>query len=72
MILAASTLAPNPLQAITELHARPLDFPPWVDAVNVLRYTLIVQTPSSPLSDEECVPFLFALPLPLYASGYTG
>lgn len=49
-----STSAPNPLAAITALHARPNDLPQWVDP-NVLRYTLIVHTPRSTLSDEECV-----------------
>ncbi|KAF8349763.1 ER-golgi trafficking TRAPP I complex 85 kDa subunit-domain-containing protein [Amanita rubescens] len=37
VILAVSTTSPNPLQAITALHSRALDFPLW----------------NSPLSDEE-------------------
>ncbi|KDQ08436.1 hypothetical protein BOTBODRAFT_148671 [Botryobasidium botryosum FD-172 SS1] len=55
LILATSTFAPNPLQAITELHSRAIDLPPWIDSSNILRYTLIVQTPDSPLSDEESI-----------------
>lgn len=53
VILATSTLAPNPLQAITHLHSRAIEFPPWVDA-NILRYTLIIH-PSyhAKLSPEE-------------------
>lgn len=52
VILAVSTTAPNPLQAITALHARAVEFPPWVDTTH-LRYTLIVHPQDSPLSDEE-------------------
>ncbi|RDB28485.1 Transport protein particle subunit trs85-1 [Hypsizygus marmoreus] len=52
VILAVSTTAPNPLQAITALHARPLEFPSWVDP-NILRCTLIIHPENSPLSDEE-------------------
>ncbi|TFK36848.1 ER-golgi trafficking TRAPP I complex 85 kDa subunit-domain-containing protein [Crucibulum laeve] len=52
VILAVSTAAPNPLQAITALHARPLQFPSWVDS-NVMRYTLIIHPQHSSLSDEE-------------------
>ncbi|PFH54797.1 hypothetical protein AMATHDRAFT_135105 [Amanita thiersii Skay4041] len=52
IILAVSTTAPNPLQAITALHLRTLDFPPWVDTT-LFRYTLIVHPNSSPLSNEE-------------------
>ncbi|KDQ30937.1 hypothetical protein PLEOSDRAFT_1027421, partial [Pleurotus ostreatus PC15] len=52
VILAASTNAPNPLQAITNLHARHLEFPPWVDT-NIIRYTLIVHPQNSSLTDEE-------------------
>jgi trafficking protein particle complex subunit 8 len=52
VILAVSTTAPNPLQAITALHSRILEFPSWVDPV-FLRYTLIVHPKNSPLSDEE-------------------
>ena len=54
VILAVSTAAPNPLQAITTLHARTLDLPPWVDR-NILRYTLIIHPQNSVLSDEEYV-----------------
>ncbi|TFK30788.1 hypothetical protein FA15DRAFT_662838 [Coprinopsis marcescibilis] len=52
VILAVSTMAPNPLQAITALHSRPSRLPGWVDP-NFLRYTLIVHPKNSPLSDEE-------------------
>lgn len=49
-----STTAPNPLQAITTLHSRVLEFPSWVDTTHLL-YTLIVHPSKSPLSDEEYV-----------------
>ncbi|KAH0838197.1 ER-golgi trafficking TRAPP I complex 85 kDa subunit-domain-containing protein [Lanmaoa asiatica] len=52
VILAVSTTAPNPLQAITALHSRALEFPSWVDTTHLL-YTLIVHPRESPLSDEE-------------------
>ncbi|KAH7928488.1 hypothetical protein BV22DRAFT_1082749 [Leucogyrophana mollusca] len=52
IILAVSTTAPNPLQAISTLHSRVLDFPSWVDPTHLL-YTLIVHPQNSPLSDEE-------------------
>ncbi|KAF5384925.1 hypothetical protein D9615_001402 [Tricholomella constricta] len=52
IILAVSTTAPNPLQAITALHSRALELPPWVDP-NILRYTLIIHPDNSPLSNEE-------------------
>lgn len=52
IILAVSTTAPNPLQAITALHSRTLDFPPWVDVTHLI-YTLIIHPKNSPLSDEE-------------------
>ncbi|KAF8445809.1 ER-golgi trafficking TRAPP I complex 85 kDa subunit-domain-containing protein [Boletus edulis BED1] len=52
IILAVSTTAPNPLQAITALHSRVLEFPSWVDSTYFL-YTLIVHPRESPLSDEE-------------------
>ncbi|GLB36017.1 putative ER-Golgi trafficking TRAPP I complex 85 kDa subunit [Lyophyllum shimeji] len=52
IILAVSTTAPNPLQAITALHSRALELPSWVDP-NILRYTLIIHPENSPLSDEE-------------------
>lgn len=54
VILAVSTTAPNPLQAITALHSRVLEFPSWVDTTHLL-YTLIVHPRGSPLSDEEYV-----------------
>ncbi|KAJ7932534.1 ER-golgi trafficking TRAPP I complex 85 kDa subunit-domain-containing protein [Mycena leptocephala] len=52
IILAVSTTAPNPLQAITALHSRAIELPPWVDPT-FLRYTLIVHPQNSPFSDEE-------------------
>ncbi|KIY45752.1 hypothetical protein FISHEDRAFT_66805 [Fistulina hepatica ATCC 64428] len=52
VILAVSTMAPNPLQAISALHTRPIDLPSWVDTTH-LQYTLIIHPPNSPLSDEE-------------------
>ena len=58
VILAVSTTAPNPLQAINALHSRALQFPPWVDTT-FLRYTLIVHPKNSPLSDEEYVSVIF-------------
>jgi len=61
VILAVSTTAPNPLQAITALHSRNLEFPPWVDPT-FLRYTLIIHPQNSPLSDEEYVPWLALTP----------
>ncbi|KAG6878643.1 hypothetical protein C0993_001166 [Termitomyces sp. T159_Od127] len=54
LILAVSTTAPNPLQAVAALHSRALEFPPWVDT-NILRYTLIIHPENSPLSNEEAV-----------------
>ncbi|KAJ6574977.1 ER-golgi trafficking TRAPP I complex 85 kDa subunit-domain-containing protein [Mycena capillaripes] len=52
LILAVSTTAPNPLQAITALHSRAIELPSWVDPT-FLRYTLIVHPQNSPFSDEE-------------------
>ncbi|KAG7450664.1 uncharacterized protein BT62DRAFT_927934 [Guyanagaster necrorhizus] len=52
VMMGVSTNAPNPLQAITALHARPLEFPSWVDP-NILRCTLIIHPQDSALSDEE-------------------
>ncbi|OJA16247.1 hypothetical protein AZE42_00079 [Rhizopogon vesiculosus] len=52
IILAVSTTAPNPLQAMTALHSRTLDFPSWVDTTHLV-YTLIIHPKNSPLSDEE-------------------
>ena len=54
VILAVSTFASNPLQALAQLHTRPSQLPAWVDTTH-LRYTLIVRPKNSPLSDEECV-----------------
>lgn len=50
VVYAVSTLAANPLQALQDMYARPLDFPPWVDKT-YLRYLLIVHPANSPLSD---------------------
>ncbi|KAI0051657.1 hypothetical protein FA95DRAFT_1484733 [Auriscalpium vulgare] len=52
VIVAVSTMSPNPLQALAQLHARPPEFPSWVDG-NQLRYTLIIHPKNSALSDEE-------------------
>ncbi|KAF9056514.1 ER-golgi trafficking TRAPP I complex 85 kDa subunit-domain-containing protein [Panaeolus papilionaceus] len=52
VILAVSTTAPNPLQAITTLHSRTLQLPPWVDN-NFIKYTLIIHPERSSLSNEE-------------------
>ncbi|KIK70846.1 hypothetical protein GYMLUDRAFT_235261 [Collybiopsis luxurians FD-317 M1] len=52
IILAVSTNTPNPLQAISNLHARAIELPSWVDPT-FLRYTLIVHPKDSTLSDEE-------------------
>ncbi|KAG8949630.1 hypothetical protein FRC04_008376 [Tulasnella sp. 424] len=53
LILATTTLAPNPLQAVANLHTRIADFPPWVDQ-NLLRYTLIVHPNNrSSLTQDE-------------------
>ncbi|KAF9010359.1 hypothetical protein BDZ89DRAFT_996309 [Hymenopellis radicata] len=52
VIMGVSTNAPNPLQAITALHARPLNLPSWIDP-NILKVTLIVHPQNSALSDEE-------------------
>lgn len=54
VIFAVSTNIPNPLAAITALHSRQLDLPPWVDPVH-LRCTLILHSEKSILSDEESV-----------------
>ncbi|GBE78241.1 hypothetical protein SCP_0111240 [Sparassis crispa] len=50
VIIAVSTNAVNPLQALQDLHARAIDFPPWVDGTH-LRYSLIVHPANSPLAD---------------------
>ncbi|KAJ3734691.1 ER-golgi trafficking TRAPP I complex 85 kDa subunit-domain-containing protein, partial [Lentinula guzmanii] len=52
IILAVSTNTSNPLQAISNLHARAIELPSWVDPA-YLRYTLIVHPKDSTLSDEE-------------------
>lgn len=61
VILAVSTLAPNPLQAVTELQSRQIDLPSWVDSAR-LRHTLIIHPPNSRLNSEEyvslCFPYL--------------
>jgi len=62
VILAVSTTAPNPLQAITALYSRVVELPTWVDP-NYLRYTLIIHPLNSPLSEEECVILYRYLPL---------
>jgi hypothetical protein len=54
VVYAVSTMLPNPLQTLAQLHARPLELPSWVDNTH-LRYSLIVHPETSPLSDEECV-----------------
>ncbi|KAF9517937.1 hypothetical protein BS47DRAFT_419756 [Hydnum rufescens UP504] len=60
LILATSTLAPNPLQAITILHARAPDLPPWVDT-SMYRYTVIVHPSPSNLNPDEAVALLNAV-----------
>lgn len=53
VIYAVSTTAPNPLQAISKLYARPIELPPWVDQT-ILRYILIVHPERiSPLNADE-------------------
>jgi hypothetical protein len=54
VVLAVSTMLPNPLQTLAQLHSRPLELPSWVDNTH-LRYSLIIHPENSPLSDEECV-----------------
>ncbi len=54
VVYAVSTTLPNPLQTLAQLHARPVELPPWVDNTH-LRYSLIVHPETSTLSDEECV-----------------
>lgn len=54
VICAVSSLAANPLQALQDMHARPADFPSWVDGTHI-RYSLIVHPSNSPLSDSMCV-----------------
>ncbi|KAG8747243.1 hypothetical protein FRC10_001859 [Ceratobasidium sp. 414] len=53
LILATSTMASNPLQSITALHSRALEFPPWVDST-LLKFTLIIHPmATSPLNMDE-------------------
>ena len=56
VVLAVSTMLPNPLHTLAQLHARSVELPSWVDSTH-LRYSLIVHPENSPLSDEECVVF---------------
>ncbi|CAL1695522.1 unnamed protein product [Somion occarium] len=49
VIYAVSTMAGNPLQALQDLHNRPIELPPWVDNT-YLRCTLIVHPSNSPLA----------------------
>ncbi|KAI0715153.1 ER-golgi trafficking TRAPP I complex 85 kDa subunit-domain-containing protein [Earliella scabrosa] len=50
LILAVSTTAANPLQALQDLASRAFDFPPWVDLTS-LRYFLIIHPSNSPLAE---------------------
>ncbi|KAI8981263.1 ER-golgi trafficking TRAPP I complex 85 kDa subunit-domain-containing protein [Trametes punicea] len=50
LIVAVTTTAANPLQALQELTSRAFDFPPWVDLTS-LRYFLIIHPSNSPLAD---------------------
>lgn len=54
VILAVSTTAVNPLQALQDLHARLPDFPSWIDSTH-LRYSLIVHPSHSPLTNPMYV-----------------
>ena len=60
VIFAVSTMLPNPLQTLAQLHARLLQLPSWVDTTH-LRYSLIIHPENSPLTNEECVDFLVCL-----------
>ncbi|CAE6428840.1 unnamed protein product [Rhizoctonia solani] len=61
LILATSTMASNPLQSITNLHSRILDFPPWIDPM-LLKFTLIIHPmASSPLNIDESQALLNAV-----------
>jgi|SRR6266702_295605 len=62
VVYAVSTMLSNPLQTLAQLHARPLQFPSWVDTTH-LRYSLIIHPENSPLTNEECVDFLVCLRL---------
>ncbi|KAI0721227.1 ER-golgi trafficking TRAPP I complex 85 kDa subunit-domain-containing protein [Cerioporus squamosus] len=50
LILAVTTSAANPLQALQDLTSRAFDFPPWVDLTS-LRYFLIIHPSNSPLAE---------------------
>ncbi|KAI9460993.1 ER-golgi trafficking TRAPP I complex 85 kDa subunit-domain-containing protein [Lactarius psammicola] len=52
IVFAVSTMLSNPLQTLAQLHARPLQFPSWVDTTH-LRYSLIIHPENSPLTNEE-------------------
>lgn len=54
VILAVSTTAVNPLQALQDLNVRPIGLPTWVDITH-LRYYLIIHPSNSPLSDPMYV-----------------
>ena len=62
VVFAVSTMLPNPLQTLAQLHARPLQLPSWVDTTH-LRYSLIIHPENSPLTNEECVDILLCLRL---------
>ncbi|KAI0686194.1 ER-golgi trafficking TRAPP I complex 85 kDa subunit-domain-containing protein [Earliella scabrosa] len=50
LILAVSTTAVNPLQALQDLASCAFDFPPWVDLTS-LRYFPIIHPSNSPLAE---------------------
>ncbi|KIJ24365.1 hypothetical protein M422DRAFT_274866 [Sphaerobolus stellatus SS14] len=56
VILASSTVAPNPLQAVTELHAKynEMHLPSWVDPSR-LCHTIIIHPSNSPLNSDEAM-----------------
>ncbi|KAG8826095.1 hypothetical protein FRC19_009702 [Serendipita sp. 401] len=60
IIYAVSTMAPNPIQAISHLYARHIDLPPWVDPT-FLRFILIVHPKKSTLNADECTALLNAI-----------
>ncbi|CAE7231072.1 unnamed protein product [Rhizoctonia solani] len=61
LILATSTMASNPLQSISNLQSRAINFPPWVDST-FLKFTLIIHpTASSPLNVDESQALLNAV-----------
>ncbi|KDN42910.1 hypothetical protein RSAG8_06436, partial [Rhizoctonia solani AG-8 WAC10335] len=61
LILATSTMASNPLQSISNLHSRAINFPPWVDPT-LLKFTLIIHPMvSSPLNMDETQALLNAV-----------